>query len=82
MLLIGLRPATLHTTFLLPALLSGLIGSRLILNLRESYYEPYEQEFNLRIKTLTMPDSIELNGDILMICPNPTSTTLPTMRAE
>ncbi|KAF9484833.1 hypothetical protein BDN70DRAFT_872091 [Pholiota conissans] len=63
----GLRPATLHTTFLFPVVLSGLIGSRLILNLRESYYEPYEQEFNLRIETLTMPDSIELDGNISMM---------------
>ncbi|KAF9470252.1 hypothetical protein BDN70DRAFT_998992 [Pholiota conissans] len=79
LLSIGLRPATMHATFLLPAVLSGLLGPRLILNLRESYYEPYEQELNFRIETLTMPDSIELDGDIPMLCPNPTSTTLPTM---
>ncbi|KAF9472348.1 hypothetical protein BDN70DRAFT_998218 [Pholiota conissans] len=75
----GLKPVTIHTTFLLPAVLSGLLGSRLILNLRESYYEPYHQEFNHRIETLTMPDSIELDGGISMLCPSPTSTTLPTM---
>ncbi|KAF9472347.1 hypothetical protein BDN70DRAFT_887088 [Pholiota conissans] len=79
MLSTGLRPTTAHTTFILPATLSGLLGSRLILNLGDSYYEPYEQEFNVRIDTLTMPDSIELDGDISMPCPNPTSTTLPTM---
>ncbi|KAF9472344.1 hypothetical protein BDN70DRAFT_887083 [Pholiota conissans] len=75
----GLRPAISHITFLLPSTLSGVLGSRLILNLRESYYEPYEQEFNLRIENLTMTDSIELDGDIPMLCPNPISTTLPTM---
>ncbi|KAF9472844.1 hypothetical protein BDN70DRAFT_886525 [Pholiota conissans] len=75
----GLRPAMSHITFLLPATLSGLLGSRLILNLRESYYEPYEQEFNVQIENLTMPDNIELGGDIPMLCPNPISTTLPTM---
>ncbi|KAF9480701.1 hypothetical protein BDN70DRAFT_992504 [Pholiota conissans] len=76
---LSLRPTTSHTIFLLPATLSGIFGSRLILNLGESYYEPYEQEFNFRIKTLTMPDSIELEGGISMPCPNPTSTALPTL---
>ncbi|KAF9472994.1 hypothetical protein BDN70DRAFT_997880 [Pholiota conissans] len=75
----GLRPTTAHAISLLPVILSGLLGSRLILNLRESYYEPYRQEFSLRIETLTMPDSIELEGGISLPCLNPTSTTLPTM---
>ncbi|KAF9471435.1 hypothetical protein BDN70DRAFT_888184 [Pholiota conissans] len=75
----GLKPVTIHTTVLLPVVLSGLLGPRLILNLRESFYEPYEQELNFRIETLTMPDSIELEGGISMLCPNPTSTILPTM---
>ncbi|KAF9472846.1 hypothetical protein BDN70DRAFT_997973 [Pholiota conissans] len=35
----GLRPSTMHVTFLFPSVLSGLLGPRLILNLRESYYE-------------------------------------------
>ncbi|KAF9472999.1 hypothetical protein BDN70DRAFT_886351 [Pholiota conissans] len=75
----GLKLVIIHTTFLLPAVLSGLLGPRLILNLRDSYYEPYEQELNLRIETLTMPDSIELEGGISMPCPNSTSTIPPTM---
>ncbi|KAF9471152.1 hypothetical protein BDN70DRAFT_998718 [Pholiota conissans] len=75
----GLRPTTMHATFLLPAVLSGLLGPRLILNLRESYYESYKQEFSLRIETFTMPDSIELEGGIEMPCPNPASTILPTI---
>ncbi|KAF9472993.1 hypothetical protein BDN70DRAFT_937765 [Pholiota conissans] len=75
----GLRANTAHAIFLLPVVLSGLLGSRLILNLRESFYEPCEQEFDLRIDTLTIPDNIELEGGISMPCPNPTSTTLPTM---
>ncbi|KAF9472342.1 hypothetical protein BDN70DRAFT_998214 [Pholiota conissans] len=74
-----LRPAISHITFLLPSTLSGVLGSRLIFNLRESYYEPYEQEFNLRIENLMMTDSIELDGNIPMLCPNPISTTLSTM---
>ncbi|KAF9472988.1 hypothetical protein BDN70DRAFT_886333 [Pholiota conissans] len=75
----GLRTTTAHAISLSPVVLSGLLGSRLILNLRESYYEPYEQEFNLRIETLTMPGNIELEGVISMPCPNPTFTTLHTM---
>ncbi|KAF9472990.1 hypothetical protein BDN70DRAFT_937763 [Pholiota conissans] len=75
----GLRHTTIHITFLLPVILSGLFGSRLILNLRESCSEPYEQEFNFRIDTHTIPDSIELDGGISMPCPNPMSTILPTM---
>ncbi|KAF8171656.1 hypothetical protein BJ912DRAFT_118317 [Pholiota molesta] len=61
-----LRHDIVHITLLFPVILSAIFGSRLILNLRESYYEPYDQEFSIRVDTLMDSES------------NRTSLHLPT----
>jgi hypothetical protein len=46
--------ATEHTIFLFPVALSVIFGSRLILNLRESYYESYNQDFSFHIEDMEL----------------------------
>ncbi|KAF8176792.1 hypothetical protein BJ912DRAFT_930607 [Pholiota molesta] len=43
-----------HTIFLFPVALSVIFGSRLILNLRESYYESYNQDFSFHIEDMEL----------------------------
>ncbi|KAF8171657.1 hypothetical protein BJ912DRAFT_118216 [Pholiota molesta] len=52
----GLRHAVAHASFILPVVASVIFGSRLILNLRESYYESYDQEFSIRVDTSMDPE--------------------------
>ncbi|KAF8175997.1 hypothetical protein BJ912DRAFT_930824 [Pholiota molesta] len=52
----GLRHAVAHASFNLPVVSSVIFGSRLILNLRESYYESYDQEFSIRVDTSMDPE--------------------------
>ncbi|KAF8193781.1 hypothetical protein BJ912DRAFT_960471 [Pholiota molesta] len=46
-----LRPVMAHISSLFPVVLSIIFGSRLILNLQESYYESYGSEFSIQIDT-------------------------------
>ncbi|KAF8193783.1 hypothetical protein BJ912DRAFT_924446 [Pholiota molesta] len=70
----GLRQVIAHIASLFPSVLSVILGSRLILNLREAYYESYDSEFSIHIDTSIL---LESNGGSI---PFPTLIPLSNLR--
>ncbi|KAF8193782.1 hypothetical protein BJ912DRAFT_231297 [Pholiota molesta] len=52
-----LRPVIAHIASIFPIVLSIIFGSRLILNLRESYHESYNSGFDIQIDTSAQLES-------------------------
>jgi signal transduction histidine kinase len=68
-----------HASFILPVVSSVIFGSRLILNLRESYYESYDQEFSIRVVTSMDPEDDRISLDLPTAISDLHLATRPTL---
>ncbi|KAF8171660.1 hypothetical protein BJ912DRAFT_932756 [Pholiota molesta] len=75
----GLKHVVAHASFILPVVSSVIFGSRLILNLRESYYESYDQEFSIRVVTSMDPEDNRISLDLPTAISDLHLATRPTL---